>query len=314
MTKRKHIEWFYQGARTLRAVARERGREDFLTTPEDWYLCPLCLDVLLTVDEFETGELTVEHVPPEALGGGDLVLTCKACNNDAGTYFDGQAHRQERLRQLLSGQSDRPETVTFTVDDFPTRVEMRTAGRTGMLFTVIPQINNPAAVELAIEHMRVLSETRSTDFRFTVTPQVRYHPDRARLAWIRAAYLAAFALFGWTYILQPALQPIRDQLRNPSTPGLPPLSMYNPDGDPDRREIWIIKRPAEHQSLLVVAGQHGVFLPLPNDPRSLDELARSLGTSEDGPVSYSFTGDMFPWPSKPEYLLDPPPVTDHQQT
>jgi hypothetical protein len=55
VTKRKHIEWFYQGARTLRAVARERGREDFLTTPEDWYLCPLCLDVLLTVDEFETG-------------------------------------------------------------------------------------------------------------------------------------------------------------------------------------------------------------------------------------------------------------------
>jgi len=152
------------------------------------------------------------------------VLTCKACNNDAGAYFDGQAHRQERLRQLVSSQSDRPETVTFTVDDFPTRVEMRTAGRTGMLFTVIPQINNPAAVELTIEHMRVLSETRTTDFRFTVTPQVTYHPDRARLAWIRAAYLAAFALFGWTYILQPALQPIRDQLRNPSTPGLPPLA------------------------------------------------------------------------------------------
>ena len=174
--ERKHIEWFDQGARTLRAVARERGREDFLTTPEDWYLCPLCLDVLLTVDEFETGELTVEHVPPEALGGRDLVLTCKACNNHAGSNFDGQAHRQERLRQLLSGQSDRPETVTFTVDDFPTRVEMRTAGRTGMLFTVVPQINNPADLELAIEHMRVLSERGRTDFRFTVTPQVRYSP------------------------------------------------------------------------------------------------------------------------------------------
>ena len=40
--------------------------------------------------------------------------------------------------------------------------------------------------------------------------------------------------------------------------GLPPLSMYNPDGDADRREIWIIKRPAEHRSLLVVAGRHGV--------------------------------------------------------
>ena len=28
MVKRKHIEWFHTGARTLRAVARERGIED----------------------------------------------------------------------------------------------------------------------------------------------------------------------------------------------------------------------------------------------------------------------------------------------
>lgn len=43
---------------------RENGREDALPTPEDWYLCPLCLDGL-TIDELRTRELTVEHVTPE---------------------------------------------------------------------------------------------------------------------------------------------------------------------------------------------------------------------------------------------------------
>ena len=56
----------------------------------------------------------------------------------------------------------------------------------------------------------------------------------------------------------------------------------------------MVKEPAEHQSLLVISGRlisgrRGVFLPLPNDPRSLEELARSLGARADGPVSAAFT-------------------------
>jgi 5-methylcytosine-specific restriction endonuclease McrA len=139
----KHIEWFQLGARTLRALAREHGREDAFRTREDWYLCPPCLDGL-TIEELDRGELTVEHVPPKALGGGELVLTCKQCNSGAGGKFDGPAHTEDRLRRLLSGQSARPETVTFSVDGFAARVEMRTAGQTGMLFIGVPKINNPA--------------------------------------------------------------------------------------------------------------------------------------------------------------------------
>lgn len=309
MVKPKHIEWFYRGARTLRAVARERGFEDAFPSDEDWYLCPVCLDVLLTVEEFATEQLSVEHVPPEALGGNELVLTCKRCNNDAGRHFDAEAHKQQRLRQFLSGHSQQPETARFTVGDITTRVEAHVTGRTGMFLTEVPKINNPADLERMEEHMRTLSDTRSTDFHFTVTPQLRYFPDRARVSWIRTAYLAAFALFGWKYILQPALQPIRDQLMNPSTITLPLLSMYDPNGDPGRHEIWAIKQPTEHRSLLVTSGQQGVFLPVPNDPRSLEELARSLGARANEPVRYAFTGDMFPWPSRPEHLLDPAPVT-----
>jgi hypothetical protein len=308
MARRKHVEWFRRSAGTLRALARERGREDDLPTPEDWYLCPLCLDGV-TIEELDTGELTVEHVPPEALGGAELVLTCKQCNHRAGGKFDGQAHIEERLRRLAAGQADRPETVTFSVDGIGTRVEMHTAGPGGMLFLGVPGINKPGDAERMEEYIRKLSASRSTDFRITNTPQARYSPDHARVSWARTGYLAAFALLGWRYILQPALQPIRDQLMNPSAVTLPSLSMYIPDSKADRREIWIVREPARLQSLLVMAGQHGVFLPLPNDHRTLSELASSVGPGTDGPVKLAVTGGVFPWPAGPAHLLDPAPVT-----
>jgi hypothetical protein len=108
--------------------------------------------------------------------------------------------------------------------------------------------------------------------------------------------------------LQPALQPIRDQFKDPSAVTLPPLSMYIPDGDPDRREIWVVKESADRRSLLVLSSRHGVFLPLPDDPRTLPQLADSIGAHTAGPVRDAFTGDMIPWPPAPECLLDPPTV------
>jgi HNH endonuclease len=71
----------------------ERGWEDAFPTGEDCYICPLCFDVMLTVEEFETKELTIEHVPPKALGGSELVLTCRKCNNDTDGKFDAEAHK-----------------------------------------------------------------------------------------------------------------------------------------------------------------------------------------------------------------------------
>jgi hypothetical protein len=221
--------------------------------------------------------LSVEHVPPKALGRDELVLTCKRCNNDAGRHFDAEAHKQQRLWQFLSGQSQQPETARFTVGDITTRVEAHVTGQTGLFLMEVPKINNPADLERMEAHMRMLSETRSTDFRFTVTPQLRYFPDRARVSWIRTAYLAAFALFGWKYILQPALPPIREQLMNPLTITLPLLSMYDPNGDPGRHEAWAIKQPTEHRSLLVISGQQGVFcLSLMTRGASKNSLAASV--------------------------------------
>jgi hypothetical protein len=306
VAKQKHADWFDRGAMALRALTQEQGRGDLLPAEGDWSLCPLCLDGL-SAEELDTGEMTAEHVPPRSFGGRELVLTCKQCNNTHGGSFDGQAHREDRIRQLMSGQGGRTETATFAVDGFEARGEVLIAGQTGIIFTPVPGMNNPAELSRLEAHMRELSGTPGTDYRIGITPREAYSPDHARISWVRTGYLAAFALFGWRYILQPALQPVRDQLADPSAVTLPPLSMYIPDGDPGRREIWVVKKPTEDQSVLVLCGRHGVFLPLPGDRRSLAELADSIGGHTQGPVRHDVTGDMYRWPSGPAHLLDPDP-------
>ncbi|HEX6353601.1 HNH endonuclease, partial [Actinophytocola sp.] len=263
MAKAKHRAWFYQGARTLRAVARERGFEHAFPSDEHWYLCPLCLDIIFTVDELDTGELSVEHAPPKALGGNEVTLTCRKCNNDAGTKFDAEAHKETRLRMLFSGQSERPETVALSFGDVTARVKMHVSGQSGTMFIGDPKINEPGTFERLSQHMRMLSETRNANIEWTVTPHLKYSPDRARVAWIRAAYLAAFSLFGWKYILRETLQPIREHLIDPSSATLPLLSMYDPKGDPNRKQVWLVKEPVGQRSLLVAWGRQIVFLPAP---------------------------------------------------
>jgi hypothetical protein len=53
----------------------------------EWYACPLC-QTLFTIDELDTRNLTKEHVPPRSIGGREMVLTCRQCNNSAGATFD----------------------------------------------------------------------------------------------------------------------------------------------------------------------------------------------------------------------------------
>jgi hypothetical protein len=87
--------WFTEGARALRAELRTRGLEDRLPSDEDWYACPLCLDILFTIEVLDEPDpmLTAEHAPPDWAGGTELALTCKRCNNESGRLFDAEAQK-----------------------------------------------------------------------------------------------------------------------------------------------------------------------------------------------------------------------------
>lgn len=302
--------WFTEGARALRALLREREREHLLPTSDDLYLCPLCIAVLFTIDELKEKDpkLTDEHAPPEWSGGKRLALTCRSCNNQAGSRFDGEAHKQDFMRRLVAGKSGDPFKVAYTVDGVTNYGNMHMSGTTGMLLIGVPAANNRADVNRMTEILDSYASPDATDtLSFLIQPRMRFDRNRARVSWIRAAYIVAFARFGWRYILQPTLDPLRAQLQNPDKITLPVLSLWDPTADPQRREVWVVKEPVELRSVMVVYGGHQVFLPVLNDSRTLIELSQAIVGRRDisQPARMSIVGDSYTWPLKPSYSFDP---------
>ncbi len=309
--------WFAEGARALRVHLRERGKEHYLPTDEDWYLCPLCFQWAFTIDALEAKPdptLTDEHAPPKWADGKELALTCRNCNNESGRTFDGEARKQEVMRRFLAGESSEPMKIRYTLDGVTTNADLHMAGQTGMFIAgaPAPAANNPADVERLMEVMDTYVGDNTRDFNFQIQTRMRVDDNVARVSWIRTAYLVAFAAFGWRYVTQRALDPLRVQFRTFNTITLPVLSMTDRgEIDWSRREIWLIEEPVERRCLMVVCGPHRVFLPILDDPRTLDDLSKDmLGGHEDfsKPATLNVQGKIFPWPKKPAYALDSVPV------
>jgi hypothetical protein len=60
--------------------------------------CPLCFTPFTSAEASSGRSVTLEHVPPKALGGKALCLTCKSCNAGAGRDVDQLAARNVRSR------------------------------------------------------------------------------------------------------------------------------------------------------------------------------------------------------------------------
>lgn len=67
---------------------------------KDGYICPICLKLFLleNIEDKSGNYLTIEHVPPEQLGGKLILLTCKECNSNGGDDLD--SHLLNRLLEL----------------------------------------------------------------------------------------------------------------------------------------------------------------------------------------------------------------------
>ena len=68
--------------------------ESILKCSSEAYCCPIC-GGFKSIDE-----LTLEHVPPKSMGGKEIILTCKACNNEAGSNIDLNIANQQNMIRI----------------------------------------------------------------------------------------------------------------------------------------------------------------------------------------------------------------------
>lgn len=301
------VRWFNAGATFLAALApgltfhpEQPGLRAELATGL-WYMCPLCM-TLYTVDEVDTHGLTVEHVPPRSIGGRPLVLTCRACNNGAGHRLDAHLERRERLRRFGGpGALGDSLEVTVTIAGIVNRGSLRLDAHRRLLLTGNPKQNNPANIaELSQRLPELMTPGREIRIEFRDT----FDAENAQLSLVRAGYLAAFALFGYAYILQPELDPIRTAIAQPNNDMAYPPVVRLGDVDDDFRRIAIATKPVRLAGHVVICiGRYGVVLP----PVPLSG-APSYATGDWRPAvgeSATFTSTQtWEWPSGPTHAFD----------
>jgi len=254
-------------------------KENFIQLEPDIpnsYICPLCTKCLSNIELDQTRDncLTLEDVPPKKLGGKPLTLTCKKCNNSAGSLLDEELRKKLVSDEFFEGIPGAivDAKLNLSKDLFisGTLSHRKSGGLSVHLFK-----NGPNAKEKkshCIDKVRERLENNGLrEVGFNLKMYRKCHPE---VALLRIAYLLAFSTFGNGYLFNPNLELIREQIKKPNENILLSFGVINDDFSKSEPGIYIIVKPKELWSFLVIfelktsnrTTKHGVILPGPSEP------------------------------------------------
>ena len=181
----------------------------------DGYICPFCLN---RFNEDNVAALSLEDAPQEALGGSKVALTCKKCNNTMGGLID--CHLVNYIeaiecRQFPEGLEKRV-TISNPVTGATTNALLRIESGQFKIY-VPPRSNNPVILD---HELPKWIENTLLNIEFADKANKRL-PRNIVAAILKNAYVLLFAKFGYTFLLSPYYDILREQLFHPDKEILP---------------------------------------------------------------------------------------------
>ncbi len=280
----KKREWFQLGAQ---AFARVRpGMYDRPTYP-----CPICLTPF-AIDALTDRTLSAEHVPPETLGGRELLLTCTACNNSAGSKLDAHAKVKEDVRLALAGALKRPHRIKASFGEIRVNGDLL-ASKDGYSLHIPAKINKPSTSEALVNVARAGAQVTVEHERFADLG--------AKISWFRSGYLALFTVNGYEFALDPAFEIVRKQIMECDERKMITFTTEAPEDIPlTVRRILRVIEPEWHGGWAVEFGPYFVHFPALGDMSLYDRMAEH---AYDPPAQYSYR--YIVWPGEPTFGLAP---------
>ena len=233
-------------------IAFPEGYDDM---GKDSFICPLCLRIFNVgqLGEQVNSYITIEHVPPENLGGKPIVLTCKDCNSTCGhdldVYLRNEVEHHERA--YFNGSKGHfskyrhggVEVNAITNEDKDGTVDIR----------IERKRNSPIVFDKFCESVKNFADDLRIDGHLILGDHKR-NTKMAEVALLKSAYLYVFYKLGYKYILSTNLDAIRKQIQNSNDDILPPYYLlFNEDHIPNNMpdDIFIFSIDGE-RSLVVI--------------------------------------------------------------
>jgi len=187
------------------------------------FICPLCLRILniAQLGEQVNNYITIEHIPPENLGGKPLILTCKDCNSTCGHNLDVYLRNELEHREGKYFNDPKGYVSKFEYDGNNVNAIMKEDENGIVNIYVENKHNHPGVVD------RFIESTKACDGDLEIPGSFKLGNHRRKtevvdVAILKSAYLYAFYKFGYGYILNTNLNSIRKQIMNPNEKIIPP--------------------------------------------------------------------------------------------
>lgn len=229
------------------------------------YYCPLCTEHF-NKQKLDDKTLTLEHNPPQSLGGKGSILTCKNCNSKSGHSID-----VELLYALktLDGYSFKPNS------EFRTKFKNDSTGDKGVnanikidsdgnfIINVDSKNNNPKISENFFNSATQTYHNPifGTDFRniglqkkltFSFPKPAPINEKILKISLLKIAYLLAFEKLGYIFLFSKNMQIVREQLNNPDKEIIKPPFWIKYDFPDDKLGISIITKPRVLRAFLII--------------------------------------------------------------
>ena len=284
---RRRLNIFKELSRNLQQV-KQHPLISFEPDFEDGVLCPICMKYFSQegLDKKYDDCLTLEDVPPVKLGGKVRTLTCKKCNNKGGSDLESHLPRKILFDEFLKGNNLAPADGFIKLQDGTIPVSIRTDKESNIKLIYYPQRSKPEETANFFESMK----RSGSDFSFQMEITSKYREGRPEIALLRIAYLYAFSVFGYGFLLNPNLQIIRKQILNPDERLLQSWGVFKNLSVPDNAVgVNILYAPKELSAFFIIfdliheltTNRYGVLLPGPTSPGSgiYQELTRDNNRS-----------------------------------
>ena len=200
----------------IEACSKQIGTIPFISSDgvefrmADAYICPLCLHVY----SISHDTLTLEHVPPESVGGKPILITCKACNSNRGADIDACLKNELEIVHNLNHLDTIPQKTKLVFNGVEINAQTTFSKTDGFKFMINPDNNNPTEFEGFMTEAKNAKEGYEIKVIANITNRNRDY-DLANIALLKSAYLMAFHELGYMYVLNANTNIIREQIQNP---------------------------------------------------------------------------------------------------
>ncbi|MEA2096513.1 MAG: HNH endonuclease [Candidatus Cloacimonadota bacterium] len=180
------------------------------------YICPICGN-LFDRNSIQSKRLTAEDVPPKSIGGRQMILTCKRCNNDLGSKLDSQIKNYQNfiksVKTISTGKGHLTHKVKYQVNGYEANAICK-MNNSKININFQKKINNPINITRINEFLESQTKSENNGFEFNISPNSRFHIRYFDIALLKNAYLIIFAKLGYTYIFHENYKIIRNQIIN----------------------------------------------------------------------------------------------------